>query len=69
MIADYLEQAVDQFSESLQGSASTSIRFEFTQSLRLDILRAVMIETAPESGENDEAVAGDAIQQLAEDLN
>ncbi|MCH8134565.1 MAG: hypothetical protein IIB77_01135 [Proteobacteria bacterium] len=71
MIADYLEQTVDQFSDSLQGSASTSIRFEFTESLRLDILRAVMIETAPESKEkeNDDAVAGEAIQQLAEDLN
>lgn len=65
MIADYLEQTVDQFSESLQGSASTRIRFEFTESLRLDILRAVMIETAPESDGNEETAMGNVIEQLA----
>jgi len=67
-IADYLEQTVGQFGDSLQGAATTSMRFEFTESLRLDILRAVMIETAPESEENRKASTGDAIQQLADEL-
>ena len=72
-VADYLEETVDLFSNSLQGAATTGIRFEFTESLRLDILRAVLIETAPESEESHEeesheASRGDAIQQLADEL-
>ncbi|NOX68317.1 MAG: hypothetical protein GXP15_03950 [Gammaproteobacteria bacterium] len=66
-IADYLEETVDQFSNSLQGSETTSMRFEVTESVRLDILRAVMIETAPAPKEGQEATTGDAIRQLDED--
>ncbi len=66
-IADYLEETVDPFSNSLQGSETTSMRFEVTESVRLDILRAVMIETAPAPKEGQEATTGDAIRQLDED--
>ena len=69
-IADYLERTFDHFDGALlQGASITKIRFEFSESLRLDILRAVMIETAPEQGERDEDSSGGAIQQLAKDLD
>jgi len=55
-IADFLDQNMDQFSGGLtQGSGEAKLRFEFTESVRLDILKAVMIEIAPEHDEHDDS--------------
>ncbi len=57
-IADFLEQSMDQFSGGLlSGAGDAKLRFEFTESVRIDILKAVMIEIAPEHEESDDSVA------------
>lgn len=68
-IADYLEDRVAQFTDPVQRDVQqTKIRFEFKESLRLEILRTVMAEIAPGKSESESSEHGDTIEQLAETL-
>jgi hypothetical protein len=68
-LADYLDQQLDVFNASIQ-PATTNLRFEITQSFKLEILRAVMTVTAPESEADDDVAqgAGQTIQLLDEQV-
>jgi hypothetical protein len=53
-IADFLEQGTGQIGGALFSATDARIRFEFTESFRLEILKAVMIEVAPETEKDDD---------------
>lgn len=66
-IADYLEQTAEQFRDAMRANASTGkIRFEMTESLQIEILRAVMTVSAPEQANPEEKTSGDLVQLLEE---
>jgi len=65
-LADYLQQSIDLLTDSAS-EHGVSLRFEITESVRLDIFRAVLIETAPEETEEAEHTDGDSHNDIEDD--